>query len=113
MKKLIITLLFFAVFMPILSAFVHSTSTTGGSIKGTIYPADAAVKVKAVNANVLDSTVVIIKKGSFEIPGLKEGNYTIDVIGLPPYKTVSKMNIKVSDGQTTDVGEIKLTGESE
>jgi len=111
MKKLIITLLFFAVFMPVISAFVHGTA--GGTIKGTIYPADAAVKVKAVNANVLDSTVVLVKKGSFEIPGLKEGNYTVDIIGLPPYKTISKMNIKVAEGQTTDIGEIKLTGESE
>ncbi len=111
MKKLIVTLLICAIVTPILSAFVHNYA--GGTIKGTIYPADAAVKVKAVNANVLDSTVVLIKKGSFEITGLKTGNYTVDVLGIPPYKTVSKMNIQVADGATVDIGEIKLTGESE
>lgn len=111
MKKLIVTLLICAIVLPIFSAFVQGFA--GGTIKGTIYPADAAVNVKAVNANVLDSTVAIIKKGSFEISGLKSGNYTIEVLGIPPYKKVSKMNIQVSDGATVDVGEIKLTGESE
>jgi hypothetical protein len=77
-----------------------------GSIKGTITPADGATKAWALST--ADTLKADIQAGSFEIVGARAGTYRLIIEAKPPYKNTAKDNIVVSDGQPTNVGEIKL-----
>ncbi len=77
-----------------------------GSIKGTITPADGATKAWALSTT--DTLKGDIQAGSFEISGAKAGTYRLIIEAKPPYKNTAKDNIVVTDGQPTNVGEIKL-----
>ncbi|HTQ66622.1 MAG TPA: carboxypeptidase-like regulatory domain-containing protein [Puia sp.] len=78
-----------------------------GSVKGTVTPADGATRAWIVSAT--DTLKSPIANGSFEIPGVKPGMYKVIIEAKPPYKNVSKDGVNVIDGQTSDVGEIKLS----
>ncbi|WP_153798320.1 carboxypeptidase regulatory-like domain-containing protein [Foetidibacter luteolus] len=86
--------------------FAFTTFQTGGSIKGTVSPADGAKYVWAVSAT--DTLKTLIAKGAFQITNAKAGTYKIMVDATVPYKDVIKDGVQVADGQLTDVGEIKL-----
>ena len=77
-----------------------------GSIKGTVIPADGATKVWALSS--ADTLKADIQSGSFEITNAKAGTYRLIVEAKPPYKNTAKDNVMVADGQSTNVGEIKL-----
>ena len=77
-----------------------------GSIKGTVSPAEGASKAWALSSS--DTLKADIANGSFEIANAKAGTYRIIIEAKPPYKNVAKDNVAVTDGQPTDVGEIKL-----
>lgn len=89
----------------LLSAFmiIHKA---GGSIVGTISPANITVSVSAIKDG--DTVKVEVKEGSFSISDLKPGNYTLLIEALPPYQSKTLDSIKVKDGLTTNVGLIVL-----
>jgi len=76
-----------------------------GSIKGTVNPPDAATKAWIMSG--ADTVQVAIKEGAFEVKNLKAGTYNLIIEAKPPYKSVGKEGITVSDSPV-DVGEIKL-----
>jgi|ERR1022692_171328 hypothetical protein len=77
-----------------------------GSIKGTVTPANAAIKAWAISGN--DTLKASIAGGSFSINDAKPGIYKIIIEAMPPYKNMAKEGVTVVDGQQTDIGEIKL-----
>jgi hypothetical protein len=84
-------------------AFTHLKN---GSIRGTVSPADGAVRAWAESAtDTLRATVV---NGAFEITDAKSGTYKLIIEAKPPYKNAAKDGLMVNDGQPTDAGEIKL-----
>jgi hypothetical protein len=78
------------------------------SIKGTVTPADKAVKVWAVPSSSTDSVSAPVTNGSFEIQNLKPGDYSVVIEAQAPYGNAKKEGVTVQDGKTTDVGEITL-----
>ena len=86
-----------------LFAFTHLKV---GSIKGTITPADGGVRAWAESAT--DTLRAPIVNGAYEITDVKPGAYKIIIEAKPPYHNIAKDGIMVNDGQTADVGEIKL-----
>ena len=86
-----------------ISAF---TSMQSNSIKGTVTPADKAVKAWAVSQS--DTLSAPVTNGSFEIQNVKAGDYSVVIEAQAPYANTRRKDVKVTDGQTTDVGEIKL-----
>ena len=77
-----------------------------GSIKGTITPADGATKAWALSST--DTLQSAIQGGSFEITGAKQALTGLIIEAKPPYRNTAKDNVAVTDGQPTNVGEIKL-----
>ena len=49
-----------------------------------------------------------IVNGSYEIAGLKPGTYKVIIEAKPPYRNAAKDGVMVSDGQSSDAGEIRL-----
>ena len=86
--------------------FAFKTIDTG-SIKGTITPADGATRAWALSAT--DTLRADIQAGGFEITNAKAGTYRLIIEAKPPYKNTAKDNVKVLDGQPTNVGEVKLS----
>jgi len=78
----------------------------GGSIKGTVTPADGAVRAWAISAT--DTLKASINSGSFEITAAKAGTYRVIVEASSTYKNVAKDEVVVTEGGTTDVGTIEL-----
>jgi hypothetical protein len=77
-----------------------------GSIKGSVNPADAAVRAWALSAT--DTLKADVNKGTFEIRDAKPGTYRVIIEAKPPYKNAAKDGVTITDGQATDIGEIKL-----
>jgi len=77
-----------------------------GSIKGSVSPAQFAVKAWAISAK--DTIQVKVENGEFEIKDLKPGKYNLIIEATSPYKSVGKQGVPVSDGKPTDVGQIQL-----
>ena len=82
-------------------------SLRSGSIKGTVSPAEAALKVWAISNT--DTFQAKVDKGIFEIKDLVPGNYNLVVEATAPYKSIGKQDVPVADGKPTDVGQIQLT----
>lgn len=77
-----------------------------GSITGKVSPADGATRAWALSGT--DTLKANIESGAFTISGLKAGTYRVIVEAKPPYKNAAKDGVTVTDGQPTDIGEIKL-----
>jgi hypothetical protein len=77
-----------------------------GSIRGTVSPAEGGVRAWAESAS--DTLKTPIINGSYEITGAKPGTYKVIIEAKPPYRNAAKDGVMVSDGQTTDAGEIRL-----
>ena len=86
--------------------FAFNSNTLTGSIRGTVSPADGALRVWAVSS--ADTAKGNIASRAFEVVTAKEGTYKLIVEAKPPYKNVAKDNVVVVNGQVTDVGEINL-----
>ncbi len=79
----------------------------GGSIKGTLNPANSAVRVWALNAT--DTFRTSVGQGSsFEISNVKAGTYRLIIEATPPFKNTAKDSVTVVNGTATDVGELKV-----
>lgn len=103
MKKIKVTLAALAISSAALFSFNSLQST---SIKGTVTPAEQALNAYAVNAT--DTFRVAVQDGAFEIVDVKAGTYTLTVEAKEPFANTTKNDVVVTDGQTTDVGEIVL-----
>ncbi|MFT3948391.1 MAG: carboxypeptidase regulatory-like domain-containing protein [Agriterribacter sp.] len=79
---------------------------TNGSVKGTVAPADAAVRAWAISGT--DTVKADIANGAFEIGDVKPGTYQVIIEAKAPFKNAAKDGVEVKDGAATDVGEIKL-----
>lgn len=76
-------------------------------IKGTVTPADKAVRAWAISPT--DTLNADVQNGNFEIKDVKAGTYSLIIEAQEPYANTRKKDVVVSaDGQPTDVGEIKL-----
>jgi hypothetical protein len=82
------------------------TQAKNGTIRGTVSPADGAVRAWAESAT--DTLRASVVSGSFEITDAKPGTYKLIIEAKPPYKNAAKDGLMVNDGQPTDAGEIKL-----
>ncbi|MFI5151932.1 MAG: carboxypeptidase-like regulatory domain-containing protein [Chitinophagales bacterium] len=78
-----------------------------GTVKGKVSPPEGAKMAWVISA--VDTLKVPINKGEFEVADLKPGVYKVIIEARPPYKNVAKDAVTVADGQTNDVGEIKLS----
>ena len=78
----------------------------GGSIKGTVSPAEGAATVLAISGT--DTLKTGVDKGAFEILNVKANTYKLVVEANAPYKSATVGDVKVEEGKATDVGEIKL-----
>ncbi len=103
MKKVKLTLAALTIAAAGLFAF---SGMRDGSIKGVVTPVDAATRAWALSVN--DTLKATIDKGVFEIPGAKPGTYRVIIEAKPPFKNAAKDGVTVADGQTTDIGEIRL-----
>jgi hypothetical protein len=81
------------------------------SIKGTVSPADKAVRAWAVSPS--DTLNAEVQNGNFEIKDVKAGTYSIIIEAQEPYANTRKKDVVVSaDSAVTDVGEIRLQPKS-
>ncbi|HTN08369.1 carboxypeptidase regulatory-like domain-containing protein [Agriterribacter sp.] len=103
MKKARLTLAALSIVAAGLFAF---NVITNGSVKGTVKPADAAVRAWAISGT--DTLKADIANGAFEITDAKPGTYKVIIEANAPYKNASKEGVEVKDGESTDVGEIAL-----
>lgn len=77
------------------------------SIKGTVTPADKAVRAWAMSPS--DTLNATVENGSFEIKDVKAGTYSIVIEAQEPFANTRKKDIVVAaDAPVIDVGEIKL-----
>ena len=66
----------------------------------------ATVKAWALSAT--DTLSAPVNNGAFDIENAKAGTYNIIIEAQDPYANTRKKDVVVTDGQTTDVGEIHL-----
>jgi len=77
-----------------------------GAIKGKINPAVNAAVTASSGGNSYSSSVNV--NGEFILQGLPPGTYTLTVIPVAPYNTVTVTNITVTIGNTTNAGIINV-----
>lgn len=87
------------------------TGIQAPAIKGTVTPADKAVKAWAVSAT--DTANADVQNGTFEIKVPKAGTYSVIIEAQEPFSNTRKSDVVVADGQATEVGEIKLVPKNE
>jgi len=108
MKSTMISVVACSIIALVISAFTIMQSS---SIRGTVNPADKAVKAIAIpsdNKASSDSISAPITNGNFEIQNLKAGDYSLIIQATEPYGNATKVGITVQNGKSTDVGEIQL-----
>ncbi len=79
----------------------------GGTIAGKVTPADGATEALAITGT--DTLKSPINDGAFNFQNAKSGTYTVIVGAKAPFKPATITEVKVEDGKSTDLGEIKLT----
>ncbi|HEX2845150.1 MAG TPA: carboxypeptidase regulatory-like domain-containing protein [Chitinophagaceae bacterium] len=103
MKKARLTLAALAISAATLFSF---KAFEGGTVKGTVTPADKAVRAWAISET--DTVRADVQNGAFEIKDVKPGNYNVIIEAQEPFANTRKKDVVVTEGQTTDVGEIQL-----
>lgn len=104
MKNIRLTLAALAISSAALFSF---DSFQSSSIKGTVSPADKAVRAWAVSAT--DTLNAEVANGTFEINNVKAGTYSVIIEAESPYASTRKKDVVVStENPVTDIGEIKL-----
>jgi hypothetical protein len=104
MKNMLFILLISSV---VLGASFVFTKKDGGSVIGTISPANVATS--AWMASGTDTFKTVIKDNGFAFYNVKRGTYILLIEAIPTYKNVTKSNIMVSDGTTTNIGETVIS----
>jgi len=82
------------------------TSTTKGSLSGTIIPAESISKITATLAEGGQQYPIQISNGKFIGSELPEGNYTLDYTPNDFYQKPSGTTLAVKLGKNTDAGTI-------
>jgi uncharacterized surface anchored protein len=88
--------------------------TGTGSVSGTVVdsasnaPMSALVNVKDASGNIVGSSVTSATDGVFAVHGLLPATYTVEV-SAQNYTTATMTSPLLVQGQTTDVGTVKLT----
>ena len=90
-----------------MAGLVAFAQIKNGSVKGTVNPPTGADMAWIISG--MDSVKAPIANGAFEFTNVKPGTYKVVVEAKPPYKNFAKEGITVTDGQATDLGEIKLS----
>lgn len=75
-----------------------------GSIKGKITPIGTMAVVEATSSTAVSYTSNVNEKGDFLIMGLPPGMYTITITPALPLLPVTKTNVVVTAGLTTEIG---------
>ena len=75
-----------------------------GSIKGSITPSGTRAVVTATSAGSFSSNV--LSNGNFLLMGLTAGIYSVTVTPALPLNPITKTNVTVTTGVTTDIGKI-------
>lgn len=86
-----------------LFSFTNNQTT---SIKGTVSPANSAIRAWAISPT--DTFRANVAEGNFAISNVKANTYRIVIETSPSFKNTAKDNVVVTDGQSVDVGEIKV-----
>jgi len=102
MKNIKLGLLALAVSTGALFSF---NALQASKIKGTVTPADKAIRAWAVSPT--DTLQAEIQNGAFEIKDVKAGTYSVIIEAEAPYANTRKKDVVVNS-ETTDIGEIKL-----
>jgi hypothetical protein len=79
-----------------------------GSIKGKVSPAGTLAFVTATSAANVTYSSNVTAAGDFLLMGLPSGTYTVIVTPVLPLNPVTKTNITVTTGVTTNIGTIAL-----
>lgn len=103
MKKIILLCCLLSGFILAFTSGRRDTPESG--IRGSVDPADGAVKVWAIRA--ADSVSTIILSGKFSFT-LRPGNWNLRVEAVRPYRDAYRDNILVLDNQFTETGVISL-----
>src|SRR6476469_5645119 len=82
------------------------SSMDRSGIQGTIDPPEGARRIWAVSGK--DTVAIIPAQGSF-IMDVKQGSWKLVVEDVLADKNAKRESIRVTDGQITDIGLIKLT----
>jgi hypothetical protein len=89
------------------AAFFSFNSIQTSAIKGTVTPADKAVRAWAISMT--DTFNVDIKDGVFEIKNVEAGTYSVIIEAEEPYANIRKVDVVVPyTARITDMGEIAL-----
>ncbi|MEZ2441184.1 carboxypeptidase-like regulatory domain-containing protein [Chitinophaga sp. RCC_12] len=78
----------------------------GGTIAGKVTPAEGATEAWAIQGT--DTLTSPVTDGAFNFQHAKAGAYTVIIGAKAPYKPATVTDVKVDDGKSTDLGEIKL-----
>ncbi len=105
MKKLRLQLLGLIAAIVALTAFSERTNA-GGSIRGTVSPAEGGWKACIIDR--ADTMEVSIVSGTYELSGLRPGQYALLIKTTERFKPAGRSNIMVQEGEITYVDEIKL-----
>jgi hypothetical protein len=82
------------------------SSLRDGSIHGTVSPPEGGVRAWAeLYTDTLKAPII---NGSYDIAGAEPGTYKVIIEAKPPYRNAAKDGVMVSDGQSSDAGEIRL-----
>jgi hypothetical protein len=103
MKMYKLSLLAFGI---LAAGLVGFSNLRGGSLKGSISPANGGNRVWIVSST--DTIKAPIDRGSFEVRDIHPGIYRVIIEANPPYKNVARTGITLQDGQMMDLGEIVL-----
>ena len=99
---------FLIVLVIIIVAIVSFKPWVGGTVRGIVFPSDAAKNVWALSGRDTFRTTTNTM-GVFEINHVRAGTYRIMVEANPPYKNVYKDNITVRDSTIIDAGDFRLS----
>lgn len=78
----------------------------GGSITGKVRPMDGATEAWAIQGS--DTLKTPVSDGAFTFRNARAGSYTVIIDAKDPFKDATLNDVKVEDGQATDLGEISL-----
>lgn len=93
------------VLITIVTVLHASKAIQTSGVSGKVSPADAVDMIWAVQGK--DSLKTIPANGAFMIEA-KVGMYKIIIDAKQPYKDIMLESVEVTEGKTTDLGEIKI-----
>jgi len=103
MEKIKVSVLAFAA---VIAAGAFAFRGVQGSITGKVRPFDGATDVWAIQGS--DTLKTVVTDGAFTFEDARAGIYTVIVDAKEPFRDATLRDVRVEDGQATDLGEINL-----